>query len=376
MFRKRVLVNAYTHVNLGDDLFLKILFDKFPDTQFTIIGNKKKYQEIFNGYSVSYISFPTIVSNKFLRRLFSKFFRYQFFKYQFLKKKVFLTSIESEFDAVVTIGGSIFIENDIKNSFKFGNHKLIADVFKGKPKFIIGSNFGPYKNESYLHFFTKLFSTYDDVCFRDQYSKSLFDELNNVRCFPDVVFSGDFESNNKVPQTIGISVMDFSRRLTLSKYHDDYIKLVMEIVKSYVVQNYTPYLYSFCEYEGDERAIDEILNLLDDKYSSQVKKVFYKGDIESFLESFSKMEVMYSSRFHAMILSMIYEQQIHPIVYSKKMSDVLEDLSYKGKFTDVKKIEKSIIEVKLANEDHFFLNNDVKYAADRQFEALEKYIKS
>ena len=374
MHRKRVLVNAYTHVNLGDDLFLKILFEKFPDTEFTIIGNKSKYEIIFKDDRISYISFPDAVKIKYVRKIFAKFFKYQYFKYQFAEKKKFLSAFKSEYDAVVTIGGSIFIENNIKNSFNFGNHKLLVDVFANTPKFFIGSNFGPYHNESYLNFFTNLFKKCVDVCFRDVYSKSLFNELPNVRNFPDVVFSGNFVEEQKIPKTVGISVMDFSRREKLSEYNGKYQKLIIKILKLQIDKGNLPYLFSFCEYEGDEKAIDEILELMDKKYSSKITKIFYKGDIDTFLKCFSQMETMYASRFHAMILSLMYEQNVHPIIYSKKMSDVLEDLNYQGKYTDLKNIDLSCDTSDIKSNDSFLIDNNTKWAADRHFEVLTKFI--
>ena len=376
MKTKKVLVNAYSHVNLGDDLFLKILFEKFPNTKFTLIGNNSKYEKIFRDDRITFISFPNSLSNKYIRKFFAKFFKYQYFKYQYFQKKKFLLNLNSEYDAVVTIGGSIFIENSVHNSFNFGNHKLLTEVFSHIPKFIIGSNFGPYNTKEFFSFFNKLFKQCDDVCFRDSYSKSLFDDLNNVRCFPDVVFSGKFKASKKLENTIGISIMDFSRRDKLSIYHENYQKLIVQILKSYIDKNFTPFLFSFCEYEGDERAISQILDLMDDSYSSKITKVFYKGNIDSFLESFSKMEIMYSSRFHAMILSMIYNQKIHPSIYSKKMSDVLDDLCYKGESTDLKNIKLPLKDFVMIDSKSFELDENVVNAADRQFEILEKFINS
>ena len=44
---KKILLNAYINLNFGDDLFLKILFDTYPDVTWVLTKGGKKYKEIF-----------------------------------------------------------------------------------------------------------------------------------------------------------------------------------------------------------------------------------------------------------------------------------------------------------------------------------------
>lgn len=376
MNKKNILVNAYTHLNLGDDLFLKILFEKYPDVHFTLIGNQDNYKNVFKTDNISYFFFPkTWLDIKLPKKILNKFFKFYYLKARYIAKERHLKNSKLYFDATVTIGGSIFMEKTNTKHNKLSMHRMLCEVFPGKPKFIIGSNFGPYKNQSFVDYYNELFKNYTDVCFRDSYSKSLFKDLNNVRCLPDVVFSANFKDVEKTEKTVGFSVIDLSHREGLSQFKHDYQNMIVELVNLYIGRGFTPYLYSFCEYEGDERAINNIIELLNEENAAKVRKVYYKGDIEQFMEKYSKMEIMYPTRFHAMILSMMFEQKIHPIIYSKKMANVLVDMEYMGDFTDLKKISESNA-ASTTFDIEFSFNYDVKQSALKQFEAFEKYINS
>ena len=44
---KRILVNGYMQENLGDDLFFKILFDRYKDVIWTMNTYDKEYNKIY-----------------------------------------------------------------------------------------------------------------------------------------------------------------------------------------------------------------------------------------------------------------------------------------------------------------------------------------
>lgn len=43
---KKMMVSAYTEFNLGDDLFIKVLCERYPDTRFMIIA-PRLYKLVF-----------------------------------------------------------------------------------------------------------------------------------------------------------------------------------------------------------------------------------------------------------------------------------------------------------------------------------------
>ena len=60
---KNILVNAYLEKNLGDDLFLKILFDRYPNVKWFIDTTDYTYKEVFKNYKnvdvIKNIALPT-----------------------------------------------------------------------------------------------------------------------------------------------------------------------------------------------------------------------------------------------------------------------------------------------------------------------------
>src|SRR5690606_5263922 len=87
-----------------------------------------------------------------------------------------------------------------------------------------------------------------------------------------------------------------------------YINKYVELIEYYQTKGYSIYLFSFCQDEGDEVIIERIFSRLN--RTVNVEKVFYNGNIDSFLNLFSKMSEMFCGRFHAMILGMLYGQSI------------------------------------------------------------------
>lgn len=372
---KRVLVSAYTHLNLGDDLFLKILFERFPEVQFTLLIDEHYDDKVFNRSNLSFLSYPPIIINKYLKKLWGKFFKTNLLHYEFQAKNKFLVQYKNQFDATVTIGGSIFMEKLPPAFYHLNTHQLLVDVFPSIPKFILGSNFGPHRNEGFVNYYKQLFTHYTDVSFRDLYSKNLFQNSENVRCNSDVVFSADFNLTlKKQPLSVGFSIMDFTQRTGLSQYAAIYTNLIVDLIQHYSQQGYTCYLYSFCKYEGDERSADEIVSMLNEEAVKSTHVVKYSGDIGCFLNEFSKVEIMYPTRFHAMILSMMLQQKIHPLLYSKKMLNVIEDLQCELTYTDLTTIKQAPEIVDLTDQKAFVLPDRIKYSASNHFDVLQKYL--
>lgn len=339
MNRKKILVSAFTHLNLGDDLFLKILFGRYPDADFVLIGEKEKYINIFKSKNVSYLQFPkTIIDNPYIRKIAMKFFFRLYVEFKYWINKNFLIKKQSQFDAVISIGGSIFIQPRSKFLYKKNFHFVFADVFENKPKFILGANFGPYTDESFLDNYKDLLKKYTDVCFRDWYSKSLFSDLENVRQSPDIVFSLKTVITPLRNKTVGFSLIDIAGRDYLKQYTEAYENYILKLIRHFGEKNYTLYLFSFCKAEGDEKMINKLYAKIPSDYRSKVEKVFYNGDISSFLSVFNNMEVMFATRFHAMILSLITNQKTIPIIYSNKMKHVLKDINFTGHFIEIDKV--------------------------------------
>lgn len=216
---KKILLNAYVDLNFGDDLFLKILFDRYPNVKWFLPKGGKKYKKIFNEYNNVIIEGGVIFK---IRRKLGLIEKNRLFK---------------KYDAGLYIGGSIFMQlPQWKKQLAERKEVISSFMQKEKPYFIVGSNFGPYYDSEFLEEYSCLFEKCKDVCFRDNYSKNLFPR-DNIRLAPDIVFQLKPKGLKKIENSIGISLIDLKGRKELENYRDIYINKIREIVKIGISQN-------------------------------------------------------------------------------------------------------------------------------------------
>lgn len=312
---KKILVKAYLNFNLGDDLFIKILTERYPNINFYIESNDKKYTQMFKNNNIHLYQ---------KSRLEKRLIKLGVLKYFFYKK--FLKKI----DGIINIGGSIFMENSINYKKDIEKRKIENKAVKGN-YYILGANFGPFKREKFKNKYEEFFSNCKDVCFRDKYSYNLFSELPNIRYADDIVFSlKDNIAPRNIEGKILISVIKPSIRKELKTKDKEYYETIKKLILEGMESGKKIQLISFCKNEGDEEAISEIKKLLPSKISVEIDTYFYRGNIEEALEVINSSEVIIATRFHAMILGFIYEKKVVPICYSKKMLNVIKDLEFKG----------------------------------------------
>ncbi|GGN66891.1 polysaccharide pyruvyl transferase family protein [Oceanobacillus indicireducens] len=324
---KKVMVYAYTKLNLGDDLFLKILFDRYPETNFVLVA-REKYQEVFKQENVKVYS-----SNNIFLRGINYIMRKT--KKNYVNNKV----ISDKCDAAVYIGGSIFQQRD---NWELDVTKRRNLLIKNQPFYVLGANFGPYNNENFYSEYRKLISKYEDICFRDTYSYHLFQDLDNVRIADDIVFSLNTVTNSSesAEKNVVISVIKPSYRPHLSGYDDIYYEKIRDISIEFIKKGFGITLMSFCKHEGDEEAIKEILKLIPQKCIRYVKQYNYRGNMSESLDIISCSSLVIGTRFHAMILGWVFNKPVVPIAYSEKITNVMKDVNFKGLFTDFENLWK------------------------------------
>lgn len=372
----KVFVKFFSKINLGDDLFLKILFERYPQTVFVIVANNK-YKEIFKNYNNVQIideslskkrSFMSLVNRlqlfitrKVLPSVYSNILR------NHLKKQYH--HYFQDCDAFLSIGGSIFMQGTLLPTY--GNielYKLVNQVFD--KVFYIGCNFGPYKTASFKNEFNDIFQKAKDVCFRDKTSWEMFSNLKNVRFAPDIVFNLSVKTEYKIKRSVGFSIISPRNNVDATTYIEKYA----ELIQYYVNKNYKVFLFSFCNAQGDDSTIETILSYVD--ADEKINKVFYDGSIENFLSVYSKVEKMYCGRFHAMILSMLFNQKIYPIIYSQKMTNVLNDIGYFGKSIKMEDFYlKNIEELNSEIENCEYDISKELFLSKKQFSGLDELLR-
>ena len=186
----RVFLNAYANYNLGDDLFLKIVADRYKNHNFICMPSNN-----YNKFS-SNLKFKDKIFCKVLCKISDKKIGYYAYKILLNKCK-----------AILTIGGSMFMEKNTKYNYIYNINK---------PHYILGSNFGPYNTNKFYDEMYEIFSKVEDVCFREEYSYNLFKKLPNIRYASDIVFALNTDdviiTNNK---KVVISTIDCSKKTSL-----------------------------------------------------------------------------------------------------------------------------------------------------------------
>lgn len=322
------MIYAYANFNLGDDLFIKILCERYPNTEF-ILYAPKSYKKLFEDLKNLRI-FP---SDNFVVRGANLIFRLVNGKNRYIQGK-----IAEKCDAAVYIGGSIFMQ-DANWERKLENRK--NSLIKDKPTFILGANFGPFNDEKFLSAYKKFFSKITDICFRDNYSYELFQELPNIRVADDIIFQLTREKKNPTKnKKVVISVIKPSIREHLVNYDEIYYEKIKETTIFLTDKGLNVTLMSFCENEGDKEAIKEIFNLLPNKNKKMVEKHYYKYNLKETIRTIESSKFVIATRFHSMILGWLFRKPVFPIAYSEKMTNVMKDLNFTGKYVELTDIDK------------------------------------
>lgn len=362
-----IFLNAYYRLNLGDDLFVKIIAERYPQVNFSIFCLEDFKTPFLPYNNVTLVSYS---KNKFYLSLITK---KVFGKEKFIYKE--RAELISKSDATIYIGGSIFMQTE-------GWHdvakNLFNDISLSEHYFIIGSNFGPYHTHNYLDYHKMLFNHVDDICFRDEYSYDLFSDFNNVRIAPDVVFGLDpsstcgYIADDK--KYVVVSVIDLIGRKDLHEHVSDYEQLISELISEFNKLGFETILMSFCEQEGDEDAIERIMDSLPQDVFA--KSYFYRGNIDEALSIIKCSSGIFATRFHAMILGWVYNIPTIPFLYSKKMRNVINDIDFPNLYLEIDQIKKfDVSQVIEAFFNYIPIDiQDYQVKANNQFKAVDEFV--
>jgi len=347
---KKVFLMAYLRKNFGDDLFIKMLLEKYKNIDFYIKNDKYEFVDILDKYDNLHVLYGMDTDEELYN------------------------SDVNEYDAYVYIGGSIFMEGGHSYNLSEKFYDFVKRCRENnRPFCYISCNYGPYQTQEYFDLSKKDFKECTDICFRDLYSYNLFNDIENVRYAPDYAFSYDTPKVKKQKDSVGITVIDLNIRKDLKDKNDEYISFLERNIKNYISLGKDIFLYSFCKCEGDENTIEEIVKLFPNENHLHVVK--YTGDIDEFLNQYNSMEYMICARFHAMILSSIAMQKMYIMSYSKKIDRVIEDLDLNLPVLHINEINN---DYNLSLEDFKSVDNEkiqkISKDAEMQDYAIRKHI--
>lgn len=368
---KLIKLSAYMQLNLGDDLMVDQLLKRYPDYTFYdwLPGNKKPiFLQNRNFFNVEDVYSAKILGklNRIADILTLNKKRGFFFRWVF-------SLIERRCCTSVSIGGSLFRQNTNETVEKRINRDK-RRFSKNNQHYIIGANFGPYKDEEYRKAFHEFFETCAGVSFRDSYSYNLFKEIPHVQWTSDVVFSIPDRCTDE-NDNIVISVLGFSHHPELQFVKEQYVKFLSDACIATIEMNKKPILVSFCEFEGDSETISCVLENLDSSIRDKVEICVYNGNVESILDLFAKSRFIIASRFHSMILGLRYSKKMFTISYECKTENVLNDLGIKSwcRIEDVQKVQ---IDEVFSIGAHPVECEEYIQASQLQFAQLDKALRS
>lgn len=347
---KKVFVMAYLRKNFGDDLFLKMLLEKYKNIDFYIKHDEYEFVDILDKYNNLHVLYGKDTDEE-------------------------LYNLDlNEYDAYVYIGGSIFMEGGSSYNLSEKFYDFVKRCRENnKPFCYISCNYGPFQTQEYFELSKKDFKECTDICFRDLYSYNLFKDIETVRYAPDFAFCYNSPKVEKQKDTVGISVINLNVRNDLKNKNDKYMKFLKKNIKKYISLGKDVFLFSFCKCEGDEDIIEDILKSFPNENHLHVVK--YTGDIDDFLNQYNLMEYMICARFHAMILSSIAMQKIYVMSYSKKIDRVIEDLKLSLPILHINELEDnyelSLEQFKSVDKEKI---QKISKDAQKQDEAIRKYI--
>ena len=336
-----IFVDEYLYGNLGDDLFFEDLVKRYPRHTFTVISNfykSKKYKNIK-------VHKSTITSKLLKNDLF--------------KEKVFF----KDFDAVIGLGGSLYMNNLDKMN---GNES----VYGNKDFFLLNTNFGRLDTEEYYKKYYDFFRRAKDICFRDKYSYGLFKSLPSVRSAADILFDIDPKYIN-VTNRKKVIIAVLSPNYKYGGFQGIYENKILQFIKFFKIQDYDVTLMSFCKEQGDEKAIESILQKTDE----EVDTYYYRGNTDEALEVLGSSNIIIGSRLHANILGMALGKTIIPMIYDKKIANILREVGFDGVMIDMYDIANfKISSLTYENLNYVCDINKARYDAKNQFKVLDEYL--
>lgn len=306
--KKKVYVKGYFFNNFGDDLFLYILTTRYPEVDFYVFLNKKRYGHFRKLKNLHIIDSSNRINNKF---------------FNYYKKTGKQNILSRWCDYSIMIGGSIFAE-------KYTGIDELRKIYENHQYYILGANIGPYNHEEYLDCIKEIITRSPDICVRDKKSYELIKDIPNSRYGGDIAFSLPIKNKIEEYKKIFISVMDLETKVFSSEQQQYYENVINSFIKDYHAKGYEIVVASFCERERDNLMVQKIKQRF-----SFVNELYYKENLFTIIEQIQNSEIVLATRFHAMVLGFLFAKKVVPIIYNSKMVNLLEDIQFKNEIYDI-----------------------------------------
>lgn len=356
--KKKVLIHIYTSGNLGDDLFVRTILDRYRrwDVAFyLLVWNKAQYKYMLGEYeNLTLQKAPRpVLAIRIISKLQEKMFHIHDMKEKGYKK-AYKALGRKKYDVLVNVGGSSFAEyeNDTWPLYLLQDELLVSHV-NTRNKILLNINFGPYVTEAFRSRCEALFGRYERVIFRDIKTWNTFPNLRNTEVAPDIVLNMDLSEIVRgivaEDDMFCVNVIDLWENKRTRKEREPYVanyeKTVQRIVSLLLAAGARISLIGF-EARRDEQYIDRIIAEVEPGMKGRIAKLVYSGtNLKEIIQSMARARAVLSTRFHAMILCLILNKVQYPICYDNKQKSFLKDMHYMEPYSvlaDIAKPEKIV----------------------------------
>ena len=367
--KKELLLFACIEKNIGDDLFIHCICQRYPQHSFVIskgaaYGSLKTIPNLRFSTMLKYWNFfNAVVGRNGPRRLIKK-----------LGKAFFGIFLGRHKCSVMIVG------NAFKNYSYAGPQQiewLSSRIALSEEFFLISTNFGPYRDERWVSDCAQVFAELTDICFRDQESVRLFSSLKNVRYAPDAIFS--MGKQNRAcygGRIVIVSMIDCAFRDRSEKIHQCQIPFeqwIVGLVDRFTEDGLKVVLVN-SNVRQDRPASERVYNRVKDP--DKVTIIDYDGDIYAILKLYEQAVAVISTRLHTLILSLLYDVPVFPIVYDEKVKGVLNSCAFTEESIPIESImacDYDRVERQLCNYS-YVLPDAIVIEAEKQFEVLDNQL--
>lgn len=328
--QSEAILFACIEKNIGDDLFVKLVCERYPNTQFVItadaeygslatIKNLRFDANLKKWIWASNICRKNVLKNT-VARLIGAYYRFQMPRYKY----------------AINIVGNGFKNRKYEGFFQ--SRWIRERVRLAQEYFLISTNFGPYNDPRWKSDFEGIFSEMRDVCFRDKSSFELFRMIPSVRYAPDAVLSMGKQAHENSRNTVIISVIDclmLERGPELNQSAQRYETLMAKCSDFYAQQGKAVVLLNSNTVQDQSAAV----RILENCRNKQNIRIFnYDGNLEKVMELYSRAEKVIATRLHTIILAWLFDVPVIPIVYDIKVDGILQSYGFGDAQYDIRKL--------------------------------------
>ena len=333
--QKRIHLTGYFDSNFGDDMMMKLVVRSLPDITFVI--DKTVYTPILNE--------PNVITGS--------------------REEC------SQLQKLVVTGCGFMIEN--KSALKT---ELIRFLKKHSPgDYCLGCNIEPLKGPLKRLLISRKLNKFKLITCRDQASYKWIRKSARrpqVYCLPDILFSlpDEWLPKSKEADSLGISLMHRAN----DREDCDYYRAMADIADEWILKTgKNVILMAFDSGKEDDLfACHAVRSLM--KYPDRTEIVSHRegGEIP---QAFSRCERIIGARFHAIVLALRMNIPVFPIIFRKKVRNLLNDLQWQSPVCDLDNIDKASLYAFIAEPQvPYLLKEDITVRSNEHTRLLKQQL--